>query len=136
MNKVILMGRLTKDPDVRRTSTGKVVTSFSLAVDRPFKGQDGKKEVDFINCQLWGKLGEAFGNYMAKGQRALVEGRLQIHQYKGKDGSTKWLTEIVCSGFEFVETKGSAGQDCTAQAPASNSMSSFGYEIDPEGIPF
>ena len=146
MNKIILMGRLVKDPDVRYTSTGKVVAGFTLAVERPFKGQDGKKESDFIQCQLWGKQAEAFGNYFSKGQRVLIEGRLQIRKYEAKDGSVKWITEVICGGFEFVESKNSAAQGMTApaagssaQAPAASAMDSFGSSVpdfDPDEIPF
>lgn len=147
MNRIILMGRLVKGPDVRYTSTQKVVTSFTLAVERPFK-QNGKNEADFINCQLWGKQAENFGNYFTKGQRALVEGRLQIRKYEAKDGSTKWLTEVICERFEFIESRNSAEQgaaapaaSCAAQAPApASAMDSFGstmsYSGDDFEIPF
>lgn len=141
MNKIILMGRLVKDPDVRYTSTQKVVTNFTLAVERPFKGQNGQKESDFINCQLWGKQAENFGNYFTKGQRALVEGRLQIRSYDGKDGSKRWATEVICERFEFIESRNSAAQgtasDAAAQAPAS-AMDSFGGAVsyEPDEIPF
>ena len=76
MNKVILMGRLVRDPEVRYTHTGKVVAQFTLAVDRPFTNQDGQREADFINCVLWGKPAELLGNGVHKGQKVLVEGRL------------------------------------------------------------
>ena len=84
MNKVILMGRLTKDPDVKYTQTGKVVTQFTLAVDRPFTNQEGQREADFIPVVIWGKIAELCGNSLTKGQRALVEGRLQIRSYDAK----------------------------------------------------
>jgi single-strand DNA-binding protein len=87
MNKVILMGRLVRDPEVRYTQTGKVVAQFTLAVDRPFTNQDGQREADFINCVLWGKSAELLGNGVHKGQKVLVEGRLQIRSYDAKDGS-------------------------------------------------
>lgn len=105
MNKIILMGRLTKDPEVKYTSTGKVVTSFTLAVDRPFASQDGKKEADFINCQIWGKSAEILGNSVKKGQRVLVEGRLQIRNYENKDKVKHWITEVVTERFEYIERK-------------------------------
>lgn len=86
MNKVILLGRLTKDPEVRYTSTGKVVAQFTLAVDRPFSGPNGEREADFLPVILWGKQGETAGNSLQKGHRALVEGRVQTRSYDGKDG--------------------------------------------------
>lgn len=107
MNKVILMGRLTRDPEVRYTQTGKVVTQFTLAVDRPFANQDGQKEADFISIVLWGKTAENIGNTVKKGQRLLVEGRLQIRSYTAKDGSKRWLTEVIANTCEYIERKAS-----------------------------
>ena len=86
MNSIVLLGRMTKDAEVRYTSTGKVVASFSLAVDRPYSGEDGKREADFIDCTIWGKSAETLGNSVHKGQRVLVEGRLQIRPYTDKNG--------------------------------------------------
>lgn len=105
MNKVILMGRLTKDPDVRYTQTGKVVCQFTLAVDRPFTNQEGQREADFITIVVWGKIGELCGNSLAKGYKALIDGRLQIRNYEAKDGSKRWVTEIIANSVEFIEKK-------------------------------
>lgn len=144
MNKIILLGRTVKDAEVKYTQTGKVVASFTLAVDRPFTSQDGKKEADFINCQLWGKSAETFGNTVSKGQRVLVEGRLQIRSYDAKDGSKRWITEVVCDRFEYVErrdtqtTQQAAPQVAPKQAaPMGGSMESFGSAVPfNEEIPF
>lgn len=84
MNKIVLLGRLTKDPEVKVTSTGKTTTSFSLAVDRPFSGKDGQKEVDFINIVAWNKTAEVVGNNVSKGQRLLVEGPVTDSQIPGQ----------------------------------------------------
>ena len=108
MNKVILMGRLTRDPEVRYTQTGKVVCQFTLAVDRPFANQEGQREADFIPVVIWGKQAETCGNSLTKGQRALVEGRLQIRSYDGKDGNKRWITEVIADRFEFIERKADA----------------------------
>ena len=88
MNKIILLGRLTKDPEVRYTSTSKVVAQFTLAVDRPYS-KDKQREADFIPVVIWGKQAEICGNYLSKGQRVLVEGRLQIRKYEAKDGQNR-----------------------------------------------
>lgn len=109
MNKVVLLGRLTKDPDVKYTQTGKVVTQFTLAVDRPFKDADGNKETDFIPVVVWGKAAELVGNSCQKGHRLLVDGRLQIRSYDAKDGGKRWVTEIIANGVEFVERKSDKG---------------------------
>ena len=108
MNKIILLGRLTRDPEVRYTPTGKVVCQFTLAVDRPFANQEGQREADFIPVVIWGKQAETCGNSLTKGQRALVEGRLQIRSYDGKDGNKRWITEVIADRFEFIERKADA----------------------------
>lgn len=105
MNKVILMGRLTRDPEVRYTQTGKVVCQFTLAVDRPFANQEGQKKADFIAIVVWGKIAELCGNSLTKGQRALVDGRLQIRSYDAKDGTKRWVTEVIANSVEFIERK-------------------------------
>ncbi|MCD7875166.1 MAG: single-stranded DNA-binding protein, partial [Acidaminococcaceae bacterium] len=97
MNKVILMGRLTRDPEVRYTQTGKVVCQFTLAVDRPFANQEGQREADFIPVVIWGKVAELCGNSLTKGQRSLVDGRLQIRSFDAKDGTKRCVTEIVAN---------------------------------------
>ena len=105
MNKVVILGRLTKDPEVRYTPSQKVVASLTLAVDRPFLGQDGKREADFIPVVIWGKTAELVGNSCAKGHRLLVEGRLQIRNFDAKDGTKHWVTEVIANSVEFIERK-------------------------------
>lgn len=105
MNKCIELGRLTKDPEIRYTTNGKVVATFTLAVDREFKNDRGEREADFINCVAWGKAAELIGNSCGKGHRLCVEGRLQIRQYDDKNGQRRWITEVIVSGFDFVERR-------------------------------
>ena len=105
MNKIVILGRLTKDPEVRYTPSQKVVASLTLAVDRPFLGQDGKREADFIPVVIWGKTAELVGNSCAKGHRLLVEGRLQIRNFDAKDGTKHWVTEVIANSIEFIERK-------------------------------
>lgn len=139
MNKVILMGRLTKDPDVKYTQTGKVVTQFTLAVDRPFKDASGNKEADFIPVVVWGKIAELVGNSCSKGHRLLVEGRLQIRSYDAKDGTKRWVTEIVANGVEFIERKADSGSAAasTSETGAKSEMEAFGQAVPfDEEIPF
>ena len=139
MNKIILCGRLTRDPEVRYTSTGKVVTQFTLAVDRPFTNQDGQREADFINIVVWGKIAELCGNSLSKGHRALVDGRLQIRSYDAKDGSKRYVTEVVANSVEFLERKGhTPGAEANADTtPGSANMESFGEAVPfDEQIPF
>ena len=105
MNKIVILGRLTKDPEVKYTPSQKVVTTFTLAVDRPFLNPEGKREADFIPVVVWGKAAELVGNSCAKGHRLLVEGRLQIRNFDAKDGTKHWITEVVSTNIEFIERK-------------------------------
>lgn len=133
MNKVILMGRLTKDPDVKYTQTGKVVTQFTLAVDRSFKDANGNKETDFIPVVVWGKAAELVGNSCQKGHRLLVDGRLQIRSYEVKDGSKRWVSEIIANGVEFVERKSDKG----GTSGDKSEFEQFGHAVPfDEDIPF
>ena len=97
MNRIILMGRLVRDPEVRITPSEKTVCTFTLAVDRPFTNKDGQREADFINIVVWGKTAELCGNSLSKGQRLLTEGRLQLRNYVGKDGNKRYVTEVVAN---------------------------------------
>ena len=133
MNKIIIMGRVTKQVDVRYTPSQKVVCSFTLAVDRPFLNQEGKREADFIPVVVWGKAAELCGNSLAKGHRILVEGRLQIRSYDGKDGNRHWVTEVIANSVEFIERKaeGSAGR------PPHAKMTDIGQSVPfDEDVPF
>lgn len=137
MNKAIISGRLTREPDVRYTTTGKVVCQFTLAVDRPFTNQDGQREADFINIVVWGKIAELCGNSLAKGHRALVEGRLQIRSYDGKDGAKRYVTEVVANSVEFLERKGYTPGNGSASSAQPSPMDGFATaEFGDEEIPF
>ena len=138
MNKIILMGRLVRDPEVRYTQTGKVVCQFTIAVDRPFANQDGQREADFIPVIVWGKQAELCGNSLTKGQRVLVEGRLQIRSYDAKDGSKRWVTEVIANGYEFIDRKGDfANGGVPASAGKADFESGFGSPVPfDEEIPF
>lgn len=105
MNKAILLGRLTKDPEIKYTPSQKCVASIVLAVDRPFKNEKGEKEADFIPVIIWGKPAELVGNSCQKGHRLLVEGRIQIRNFEGRDGSKRYVTEVIANNVEFIERK-------------------------------
>ena len=102
MNKILLVGRLTKDPELRYTQSGIAVASFTLAVNRRFTNQNGEREADFINCVAWQKAAEFVANYFKKGQQMGLEGRLQVRSYEGNDGQRRWVTEVVAEQIEFV----------------------------------
>lgn len=129
MNIAVLQGRLTKDVEVRYTDTGKVVANFTLAVNRPFTDKDGQREADFIPIVLWNKTAEVAGNNIHKGDRLLVEGRIQVRNYTDKNGVKRYITEVVGDRIEFIEYK-------QKNADTAN-MESFGTAVDDgEEIPF
>lgn len=105
LNKCIICGRLTKDVEMRSTTSGKNVASFTLAVDRDFKGQNGEKETDFINCVAWGNTAEFVNRYFKKGSMAIAEGRLQIRSYETTDGQKRTAAEVVVNNIYFGESK-------------------------------
>ncbi|MGI6361474.1 MAG: single-stranded DNA-binding protein [Bacillota bacterium] len=102
LNRAILIGRLTKDPELRHTQNGVAVAGFTLAVDRRFKNANGQKETDFINIVAWRGLGENCAKYLAKGKLAAIEGRLQIRNYEDKDGNKRIAAEVVADDVRFL----------------------------------
>ena len=123
MNRVVLIGRLTKDIDVRYTTTQKVVATFSLAVTREFKNPQGEYETDFFNVVMWGKPAELAGNTLKKGNKIAIDGRIQNRSYEAKDGTKRYVTEIIANGFEYLEKReqpkdmASMGTDVTKNMP-------------------
>jgi single-strand DNA-binding protein len=109
MNKVVLIGRLTRDPELRYTQGGKAFTTFTLAVDRRFS-KDKQQTADFIPCVAWDKLAEIIGNNLTKGRRVGVEGRLQTRTYDAKDGSKRSAFDVVVDEMEFLDPKGQQSQ--------------------------
>lgn len=105
LNHIVLMGRLTRDPELRRTGSGVAVTSFTLAVDRDFSGKDSEKETDFIDCVAWRHTGEFVSKYFSKGRMAVVSGRLQIRKRTDKDGNKRSTAEVVADNVYFGDSK-------------------------------
>ena len=122
MNKVIILGRLTADPEIRYTQAGKAVASLTIAVNRGF----GSEVADFINCVAWEKLAEIIGNNLSKGSQVLVEGRMQNRSYENNQGEKRFITEVVLNNIEFVGSK----------KKNETNTDSFGVEIPEEQIPF
>ena len=111
LNKVVLMGRLTKDPELRRTGSGTAVTSFSLACDRDFKSQSGEKETDFVEVVAWKNTAEFVSKYFSKGRMAVVDGRLQIRDWTDKAGNKRTTAEVVADNVYFADSKRSESND-------------------------
>ena len=111
LNKIFLQGRLTRDPELRRTGCGTAVTSFSLACDRDFKSQSGEKETDFIEVVAWKNTAEFVSKYFSKGRMAVVEGRLQIRDWTDKAGNKRTTAEVVADNVYFADSKRSESND-------------------------
>ena len=111
LNKIIIMGRLTRNPELRRTGSGTAVTSFSLAFDRDFKSQSGEKETDFIDVVAWKNTAEFVSKYFSKGRMAVVEGRLQIRDWTDKAGNKRTTAEVVAENVYFADSKRSESND-------------------------
>lgn len=111
INRVVLVGRLTKDPELRFTSSNIAVVTFTLAVNRNFTTQDGKSEADFIQCVAWRKTAENVGKYVRKGSLVGVDGRIQTRNYEAQDGTRRYITEVVCDNVRFLESRGEAGTE-------------------------
>lgn len=134
MNKVNLIGRTTKDIELRQTQSGKAVASFTLAVDRGIKNEDGTKISDFISCKVWGKTAEVMSKYVLKGNRVGITGRIETGSYD-KDGTKVYTTDVVVEGLDFLESKK------TEQAPAQMQEPDYAtlpdtVDDDLEGLPF
>lgn len=106
MNKALLIGRLTKDPELRATSTGRNVCQFLIAVNRNFTNANGEREADFINCVVWDKQAENLVKYQKKGNQIAVDGRIQTRNYEDKDGKRVYVTEILANNISFLDSKG------------------------------
>ena len=139
LNKIIVMGRLGRDPEVRYTNSGKPVASFTLAVDRDFKGQDGRRETDWLQIVAWDAKARFAQQYFRKGQQALVEGRLQVRDWIAEDGSKRRACEIVADNIYFAGAKATPASEgnadeATLSSPAQVSMTELEGEDD--GLPF
>jgi single-strand DNA-binding protein len=110
INRVVLVGRLTKDPELRYTPSGVAMARFTLAVNRTFSNQQGEREADFINCVVWRKQAENTANYLKKGSLAGVEGRIQTGSYEGQDGKRVYTTDVVADSVQFLEPRNSSGE--------------------------
>lgn len=134
MNKIILIGRLTRDPEIRYTKSNRAVTQFTIAIDRPFVKEDGTKETDFINIIAWDSLGENIGKYMTKGKLVAVEGRLQTRNYENNEGKKVYVSEVVANNVQFLESKKNNSVDNIPAPPLENKTSYKPEEID--NIPY
>lgn len=132
MNNVVLMGRFTRDPEVRYSDDGTAIAKFSLAVDRRFK-RDGGPTADFINCTAFGRTAEFIEHYFHQGMRTTLQGRIQTGSYTNKDGIKVYTTDVIVEQIEFAESKKDSGSE--AQKPGSDGFMNIPDGIDEE-LPF
>jgi single-strand DNA-binding protein len=157
MNKVFLIGRLTRDPELRYTGNNTAVASFSIAVNRNFTNQSGEREADFINIVVWRKQAENVKNYLTQGSQVAIDGRIQTRSYDDQDGKKRYVTEVVADNVEFLGSKASSqqggnntstnseptpydfgGSEPSTTAVDSNPFADFGssIEISDDELPF
>ncbi|EOT39021.1 single-stranded DNA-binding protein [Enterococcus dispar] len=122
INNVVLVGRLTKDPDLKYTGNGQAVATFTLAVNRNFTNQSGEREADFINCVIWRKPAETLANYARKGTLLGVTGRIQTRNYENQQGQRVYVTEVVVENFQLLESKNSNSSQNTSTASVPNAQ--------------
>lgn len=126
LNRVILIGRLTKDPELRYTPAGVAVTQFTIAVDRPFSSSGGEREADFIPVVTWRQLAETCANYLRKGRLTAVEGRIQVRNYENNEGKRVYVTEVIADNVRFLESN----RDSSPREEGYSSNNGGGYNAD------
>lgn len=132
MNKWVGIGRITKDLELKKTTSGKSFVNFSLAVNRQFKNQNGEYEVDFINCQVWDKQAESMVNYVGKGSQVAVSGRIQVRKYENNEGNRVYITEIICDSVQFLDSK----KDSPKQEKSIVDEFMPSEEVNSDNLPF
>ncbi|MGN1338622.1 MAG: single-stranded DNA-binding protein [Candidatus Coprovivens sp.] len=120
MNKAIIIGRLTRDPEMRTTTSGLNSTTFTVAVSRNYTNQNGERDTDFINCVAWRKQAENISKYCTKGSQVAVEGRIQTRSYDAQDGTKRYVTEIIADNVTFLSGKGGSASDSNFGGDNSN----------------
>lgn len=133
LNKIILIGRTTADPEMRNTANGTAVARFTLAVARAFKGQDGEKKTDFLDCVAWRSLAETVTNHVKKGYMLAVEGRMETRSYADKDGNKRKAYEVICENVRFLDRGKDGGQQNNGQGRISDDWHDV---APPDDLPF
>jgi single-strand DNA-binding protein len=126
MNRVVLVGRLTKDPELRYTPSGVAIATFTLAVNRAFTNQQGEREADFINCVVWRKPAENVANFLKKGSLAGVDGRVQTRNYEGQDGKRVYVTEVLAESVQFLEPRSANNNNDRGYSQGGQENSPYG----------
>lgn len=132
LSQTIMIGRTTKEPDIRHTQSGVTVATFTIAVDRNYKNAQGEKETDFFNCVAWRGLGETIEKYLGKGRLVAVTGRMQNRSYETQDGTKKYIIELICSEVQFLDKT----KDGQAQQPAQEQGGFHPVDDSDQELPF
>lgn len=125
INRAVLTGRITKDPELRYTQNGTAVVQFTLAVDRQFRNQDGEREADFINCVIWRKSAENFANFTHKGSKVGVDGRIQTRSYENQQGNRVYVTEVIVDNFALLDSRQDNQQGYASQSQNNGAQTDF-----------
>ena len=136
MNKVFLIGRLTRDPELRYTGSNTAVATFSLAVNRNFSNQNGEREADFINIVVWRKQAENVKNFLSQGSQVAIDGRIQTRSYDDQNGQKRYVTEVVADNVEFLGSKNSSNNSNNMNSSANHAEPTpydFGAAPEPKG---
>ena len=128
LNRVVLVGRMVRDPELRRTGNGTPVASFTIAMNRNFAAQNGERQADFIPCVVWNKAAENTARYCSKGSLVGVEGRLQSRSYQDNNGNNRTVIEVVCDSVQFLETKSQSTNRQVSQ-PTQNNFNDAFYDM-------
>lgn len=137
LNNVVLIGRMTKDPELRYTPNNQAVATFSLAVNRNFKGQNGEREADFINCVIWRQQAENLENWAKKGTLIGITGRIQTRSYENQQGQRVYVTEVVANDFQLLESrKDREGGQSQGYCQPDFGRQAEPFSIDDDSLPF
>lgn len=138
LNRSILIGRLTRDPELKYTPAGVAVTTFTLAVDRPFTSQGGEREADFIPVVVWRQLAETCANYLRKGRLTAIEGRIQVRNYENNEGKRVYVTEVIADNVRFLEKADNGQANTQSRNTNQDPFTDDGKPIDvsDDDLPF
>lgn len=133
INRTVLVGRLTRDPELRYTNSGAAVTTFNLAVNRQFTNQNGEREADFISCVIWRKAAENFANFTHKGSLVGIDGRIQTRNYENNQGTRVYVTEVVADNFSLLESRSESENRQNRNGNSQNNNNNHGNDDSPFG---
>ena len=136
LNNVVLVGRMTKDPELRYTPNNQAVATFTLAVNRNFKGQNGEREADFINCVIWRQQAENLANWAKKGALIGITGRIQTRSYENQQGQRVYVTEVVAEQFQLLESRKDRGNQSQGNSQPDFGRQAEPFSIDDDSLPF